>query len=995
LQTTATTRRNFCSFLDQGACLKRVSGVPVCYGAFPLLVVREPSYTVFFLVFSLDFSGSGKKRLARSIKDRVNALGGYYLTGKFEQFGHMHGPESYAAFVAAFTEFAEMVLQRGESVVSSMRDAIRESGSIGEEEFVVLASMIPALENILGKSNEGQPTSTASFGSAVARSKAEATQRFALALRMFIRAVCSSKQPVVLLMDNLHYTDRCSLDLLDLILKDRELQSGLLLLGTCDDNVSPDQYLSRKLRDMEDSGPDAITNIPLCNLARDRVQCVLSDAFRLDDQQSHSLANVVHSQTNGNFFYMIEFLQWLQDSKRIVLDDKTEKWTWSENELCNATQVCCVEEFLSQHVMEQLPDTIQEVLKVAAGLGESGFNERFIEYALDIHSPVTPILEEAVNLGVLVYDPPNQRFDFKDDTVQAAAYRLIPEAEREEFHLNVARKLWKRLDLDELDRYIFVVLAQMHAGCRLITKDKEKVAVAKLCLHGGKKAAKSSTFRTASAYLELGISLLDKKRCWREEYELTLLLYNHSAEMSMCIADFDRSDSLVEDVFVHARIFEHKIQAYGTKIYSLGSRGLPQESLLKGKSDEQLLRIPLIENEQKLQALQILQLLILNALLVRPRFTPFVMLKCMKLTLKYGLSVMASGTFATYGMLCIAYLGDSGIAEATRFAKLALILLDRFDANEYLPRVYASVFGCIHSWTQPIGECLEPLLRAHRVGLRTGDIEFSALCAVQFCDLSFHSGEPLDLLIRHWKNFQDTITTSGRNVLRATLAHIQAIHHYMGVTDDPLSSKGDLFDYDDEIRRAREVGAINDCFCICLARMALAYVFNAYDLAAEHCVTVLRDVWLTPPCYDRVSSQFYASLVSLSIARKGTNFRKNIRVTKQILKRFKAWSTQSPHNCLGKKFLIEAELASVKGQNARAREKYYAAIAISRDSGGSFMRALSTERAARHFLTAGGGDTTVALPYFEQACKFYKEWGGLAKVSRLQQEIKALYPPEA
>ena len=175
--------------------------------------------------------------------------------------------------------------------------------------------------------------------------------------------------------------------------------------------------------------------------------------------------------------------------------------------------------------------------------------------------------------------------------------------------------------------------------------------------------------------------------------------------------------------------------------------------------------------------------------------------------------------------------------------------------------------------------------------------------------------------------------------------------------------------------------------------MALAYVFNAYELAAENCVIVLRDVWLTPTSYDRVSSQFYASLVCLAMARNGTNVRKNIRVTKQILKRFKAWSTHSPHNCLGKKFLIEAELASVKGQNARAREKFYAAITMSRDSG-IFMRALSNERAARHFLTVGG-DTPSALPYFEQACKFYKAWGGLAKVTRLQPEMNALYPSDA
>jgi predicted ATPase len=145
--------------------------------------------------------GCGKTRLAQSLKDRVTAQGGFYLTGKFDQFGR---PEAYTAFVSAFTEFANLVMQQPQSdsteeTMDSIRHDIR--AGIGEEEDV-LTSMIPALESLLGKP---QGKRDATFGGVGSRS--EARQLFDFAFRKLIRVICSSKRPVVLLLDNLQYAD--------------------------------------------------------------------------------------------------------------------------------------------------------------------------------------------------------------------------------------------------------------------------------------------------------------------------------------------------------------------------------------------------------------------------------------------------------------------------------------------------------------------------------------------------------------------------------------------------------------------------------------------------------------------------------------------------------------------------------------------------------------------------------------------------------------------
>jgi predicted ATPase len=70
------------------------------------------------------------------------------------------------------------------------------------------------------------------------------------------------------------------------------------------------------------------------------------------------------------------------------------------------------------------------------------------------------------------------------------------------------------------------------------------------------------------------------------------------------------------------------------------------DRVLRGKSNAQIMRMEMIKDEEKLAALQILNLIFLNALIVKPKFAPFVQLKSVEITLKYGLSALASNAFA-------------------------------------------------------------------------------------------------------------------------------------------------------------------------------------------------------------------------------------------------------------------------------------------------------------------------------------------------------------
>jgi hypothetical protein len=211
----------------------------------------------------------------------------------------------------------------------------------------------------------------------------------------------------------------------------------------------------------------------------------------------------------------------------------------------------------------------------------------------------------------------------------------------------------------------------------------------------------------------------------------------------------------------------------------------------------------------------------------------------------------------------------------------------------------------------------------------------------------------------------------------------------MGLSSDPLSPKGDLVDTDEMLQYCIDNRLHYSANGIRLSQMTVAYVFNDYELADSLAQIAVKDIWSMPPSFEIVRGTFMGAMIALAMAAKGENVRKNVKQAKKALKAMKQFSLSCPANCLDKKFLLEAELASVRGKEAKAFEKYTCAIALAKDNGFLVNHALANERTARFFVARG--KLSDAAHYFRQACLLYDEWGGKAKVERLRSELVSLY----
>ena len=373
---------------------------------------------------------------------------------------------------------------------------------------------------------------------------------------------------------------------------------------------------------------------------------------------------------------------------------------------------------------------------------------------------------------------------------------------------------------------------------------------------------------------------------------------------------------------------------------------------------------------------------------------PFVGLMMMNLTLKHGLSFMSPLAFAAYGMLCI---GMSDTNSAFRYGDLGLELLDQLQVREYIPRVYAVYYSCVFAWKYPLWEALGPMLHAHRVGMQTGDIEFSCLCANLWCFMSIDSGcVPLNEIEKQWRVLQITMKSHRQtSLIRLSVPWLQTIAHYQGQDVDFTETETIL---KESVDGERNLYA-NDIYW-CQAKTA--YLFNDLDRADE--LAYIANFWKvrnsSAPTVEVVYMAFLNGMIAFAmlIDRKGNasmttpcrSRRQYLREGQNMIRFIKKYALWCPANFLGTKILLQAELASVKRQKEKAMGLYICAIAFAKDNRSLFVQALANERSGK-FCFKTLQRPREAVSYFSQALSVYTEWGAHRKVDHLSSELKDIF----
>jgi histidine kinase len=562
-------------------------------------------------------AGAGKLRIVQHALHQCHGLGsgGYIVRGTHDW---LRRPEPYAGLVAAFADFTHQVVYRGPDAIESMKSKIRLVVGDDEDKCSVLIRLFPSLRQILGANGKERCENYAKGDDAI--------QRFVFIFTLFLQGISSREAPLVVLLDNFHWADPCSVDLVARTVSKQI--PGLYIVVTGDESTLCDTFCDRT---------PVFVRVPA--LDDDAVQRITDAALHdgWDRRDVKDLVSTVSSQTKRSFSCILDFFQWMTDQDMLMFDTELGHWHWDCDAVRRALDTSHHLNFLTAKLRE-LPEKMLDLLKVAACFG-SEIHEALLSTVVGY--PVERAIATAASLHVLAVDDTTGHVTFLNNGIHKAVYQLIPEDNREAFHLEVGRRLCRGLSKDELESSVFSVLSQLYVGERLLSIESERYAIANLCFHAGIKAAKLSTFRMAHVYLKLGITLLGR-RGWCDAYDLTLATFNSAAEMSMCTAQFDEMELYIESIQKEARHPDDRVQAQLTKMYSMGMNDHQSEALdlgiailsehgvrfsrwnsyqiavlpellsvhflLKGWSNEQLLRLPTMTDAKALACIQILHL---------------------------------------------------------------------------------------------------------------------------------------------------------------------------------------------------------------------------------------------------------------------------------------------------------------------------------------------------------------------------------------------------
>ncbi len=956
------------------------------------------------------YSGIGKTAVINEVHKPIVRGRGYFIKGKFDQFNR-NIPLS--AFVQAFRDLMKQLLGESDESLANWKAKILEA--IGENGQVII-DVIPELEQIIGQ----QFPAPKLEGSA-------AQNRFNLLFGKFIRVFTTKEHPLVIFLDDLQWADSASLNLLKLLIK--ESGTGyLLVLGAYRDNeVFPAHPLMLTLGELHQTQA-VISTITLAPLEIHQINQLVAETLNCSPEIAQPLTQLIYQKTKGNPFFTTQFLQGLYEDKLITFNRDLGYWQCDLVQVQDAVLTSDVVEFMARR-LQKLPQGTQEILKLAACIGNQFELETLAIVSQQSSETVATDIWNALQFGLVLPISEAYKFfqgsleettvetvtvgyRFLHDRVQQAAYSLIPNDQKQATHLKIGQLLLNKYQRCEQKEGLFDIVNQLNIGRELILNPKEYNQLAQLNLKAGQKAKSATAYKAALEYLTTGIKLL-KSDSWQSEYDLTLALYTEATETSYLNAEFEQAESYGELILKQTDNILDTVKIYRLKLDQKTAEQKPEEALqiglqvlnTLGWSREQLLEyskqeiiLPKVEDianaaemsdPYQLAVMQVLMSMSSPAILSASDLFAPIILTQIHLSLAAGNSSIAAFAYGFYSLILLQDIREANIDMAYQSGQIAMVLVEKFEANSLKCRVMNLVYHFASSWKQNIRELLDFDLEAIQIGIENGDLIYAGYCAFQYCVHLFISGENLAYLLEEIVRYIDYLNKKNLdNVSLLIKPWKQLVLNLQMLAEDKDQLMGESSNKYFLKLSPEEQSNPWHLFGLHLARQMLLYLLEDYAESAIESVQVKQYIPTVTGWPPIALCNFYESLCLLALYPQAEQMTQQ-QYLNQITEnqsQMKVWASHAPGNFQHKYDLVEAEKYRVLGNKIEAIDLYDKAISGAKENEYIQEEALGNELAAKFYLC--WDKEKIAMAYMTDGYYCYIRWGAKAKVKQLEE----IYP---
>jgi tetratricopeptide (TPR) repeat protein/transcriptional regulator with XRE-family HTH domain len=345
------------------------------------------------LVLLAGEAGIGKTRIAQEVMVAVRNRGFLTAAGRCYE----------AQESVPYYPFLEALISAYEAAPPGVRSDV-------SHRWPYLARLLP---DQLGSSPSASPDSS------------EEQQRLFRAAAGFVQAIAEIV-PVALMVDDLHWADSASLDLLHRLARHTRA-NRVFLVGTYRDvEVSPEHPLEAALRDL--GREQLIERVAIRRLDREGTAALITEIIG-DVEGAAEFAALVHQHTDGNPFFTQQVLRALVENGSLF----REGGHWKSRTVRDIEVPESVRSVIGQRV-SRLPERAQDILREASVLGQAFTFDDLHGMSARAEEDVDGALGDAEGLG-LVRVTNRDVYAFDHALTQQALYVSLSPRRRMRLHL--------------------------------------------------------------------------------------------------------------------------------------------------------------------------------------------------------------------------------------------------------------------------------------------------------------------------------------------------------------------------------------------------------------------------------------------------------------------------------------------------------------------------------------------------------------------------------
>lgn len=826
----------------------------------------------------------------------------------------------------------------------------------------------------------------------------DAIERRRRAVSAFVELVGRAcvERPVVLFIDDLHWTDHDSAGLLDALVAGSP-RSLLVLVSYRSREALDNRALAGHFARCRELGADTVIDLPLEPLPEDDARALASGRLReMRVSAADAWAPRLAREAAGVPFFIEVLGRFLRD--RGTIDDSVS--------LRDAVVAA----------IDALPGAQRALVELVA-VSDRPIPQRILFEAAELDVGDLAALLSLCSASLLRWSGagPDDLVASHHDRIREVVLSELSEEALRRRHLSLGRAFAERCPapVDGDAPWLFDAVRHLEAAEAWIEGDADRERAAVLHRAAGLRAQAAAAFPLARRCFDAGRRFLPKD-AWEQSRELAFELALGVAECAWLGGDFASTDARLAEILEHVDGDLDRVRAHRVDIAAriarrdlLGAIDVARQGLRRlgvalpesptdadvGAAVQRAMEALGDEGPGRLEGLADLEDVEVHAartLLVdvtsaayyaAPALLPIIACEIIVSSLDSGPSSATPFGLAVYGIV----LNSLGMHRpAHEIGELAHRMIGRYEDRSLEVRTRLVVHNNVCVWTVPLQSQLDDLLATYEIGRADGDFEFAAIAAQCWATNAFVAGRDLVDVERTATRLGEFMREHHQRtalILHRPLERL--IGCFRGRTATPASLSYDGFDEEETLAAAAAAGSASVAFVTLSDMLVARYHFgDPADAWAVAC-RALPFAAGAASTHHLATYHLYAPLAAAAGLRAAEAEARAawLEAIDASITQLERWAEAGPTNFEHRLLLVRAERAAACGAYDEAAELYERAAQAAARTEYVNDAALIDERTGRFLMDRG--DALLGGELLSRARDAYGRWGAKAKVAAL------------